>query len=167
MAIIQQKDLSKIKTWHPDKMIVYASGSFDLVHAGHILFFRDCADMGGVLVVNVGSDYDIKELKGPSRPILNQHIRLYTINQLKPVDYCFIGKPMTNPENPLLGMEEIFRDLRPDIYVINPDAFDIPFRKRVSADFGVKLVILARTCPPEFEAISTSNIIEKIQRLPH
>ena len=43
--------------------IVFCSGSFDLVHAGHVLFFEDCKKIGEILVVGVGGDAIIKKTK--------------------------------------------------------------------------------------------------------
>src|SRR3989338_1824789 len=47
--------------------------------------------------------------------------------------------------------------------ILNEDAFDIPYRRKAAKKYGVKLVILPRSCPKEFEEISTSKIIEKIK----
>src|SRR3989344_6331411 len=101
MAIISQEDLSKIRKRHHRQKIVFCSGTFDLTHAGHILFLEDCKAQGDILVVGVGHDNDIRMIKGPSRPILSGWIRLYTISQLKPPDYCFIPKPTPPNGNPL------------------------------------------------------------------
>lgn len=165
MVIIRYEDLSQIREAHRNQKIVYCSGTFDLTHAGHILFFEDCKKLGDVLIVNVGPDYDIGINKGAGRPILNEHIRLFTISRLKPVDYCFMGRKMQDNNEPLGPMAEIFQNLKPDIYVINEDAFDIPARKKIAVENNVPLVVLRRHCPPEFESISTSEIIRKIKQL--
>jgi len=164
MAVINVGDLSRIREKHKDKKIVFCSGSFDLTHAGHILFFEDCKKYGEILVVSVGKDSSIKKNKGEGRPIFNQHIRLKMIDSLKPVDYTYIN-PISVPGNKLHSIEHAFKNLRPDVYVINEDAFDISYRKELCAKFNVKLTILPRYCPEEFEGISTSKIIEKIKNL--
>ncbi len=166
MAIIRYEDLSQIRETHRNQKIVYCSGTFDLTHAGHILFFEDCKKLGDILVVSVGSDYDIGVNKGTGRPILNEHIRLFTISRLKPVDYCFIGRKMRDNNNPLESMAEIFQDLKPDIYIINEDAFDILTRRKLAAENNVPLVVLQRHCPPKFDNISTTKLIQKIKQLP-
>ena len=164
MAIININDLKNIREEHKDKKIVFCSGSFDLTHAGHILFFEDCKKQGDILVVAVGKDSSIKDNKGDKRPILNEHIRLKTIDSLKPVDYCYID-PISMSGNKLYTIERAFENLKPDIYTINEDAFDIPYRKELSEKYGVKLIILPRICPLEFDGISTSKIIQKIKNL--
>lgn len=163
--IITHDDLPKIREQYKDKKIAFCSGAFDLTHAGHILFFEDCKKHGDVLVVCLGTDALTANVKGSGRPVLNQHIRLKTVASLKPVDYCYVDSaPLDQP--PLTLLDMTFARLRPDVYVINEDASDIPYRREVSRRFGVELVILPRWCPPEFEDISTTKIIEKIKRLP-
>lgn len=164
MTIINVEDLSKIREKYKNKKIVFCSGSFDLTHAGHVLFFEDCKKYGEILIVSVGKDSSIKKNKGEGRPIFNEYIRLKMIDSLKPVDYVYIN-PISVPGNKLYSIEHALENLKPDVYVINEDAFDIPYRKELCAKFNVKLTILPRYCPEEFEGISTSKIIEKIKNL--
>lgn len=154
--------LHKIREQHQGKKIVFSSGTFDLPHAGHVLFLEDCKSLGDVLVVGVGSDAITRARKGTDRPILNEQVRLKTISAFKPVDYCFLDNSSSD-EKPLNFITEVFEHLKPDFYVINEDAFDIPYRQQLSKNYKVKLVILKRSCPPEFENISTNKIIEKIR----
>ncbi len=162
--IINFEDLSKIRNENINKKIVFCSGSFDITHVGHIIFFEECNKYGNILIVGVGSDKMLRYHKGGNRPILNEHIRLKTIDSFKCVDYSFIDSVST-PDEPLILLRCVFESLKPDFYLINDDAFDIPYRERVCEEFKVKLIILKRWCPPEFEDISTSKIIEKIKNL--
>lgn len=162
--IINVEDLSAIRETHKNKKIVYCSGSFDLVHAGHILFFEDCKKHGDILVVAVGKDSSIRNSRGEGRPIFNEHIRLKMVDSLKPVDYAYIN-PISMLGNKLYTIEHAFQNLKPDVYVINEDAFDRNHREELARRFRIELIILPRFCPPEFEDISTSNIIKKIKEL--
>lgn len=164
MAIVTKKYFSKIRKNYSDKVIVYCDGSFDLTHAGHILFFDECKSRGDLLVVGVGSDFDIRKYKGKTRPILNQYIRLKTVDSFKPVDYCFLNK-LPNQKNLLSQLEVNFKTLKPHIYVVNEDAFNVEYRRKVADKYNVKLVVAKRTCPLSFEAISTTKIIDKIKNL--
>ncbi len=161
MAIITKKDFPKIRKENSGKKIVYCDGSFDLPHAGHILFFEDCKRLGDMLIVGIGTDKGIKKRKGEERPVLNQDIRMKTVDSFKPVDFTFLNK-LPNHKNLLSQLDVCFNMLKPDFYVVNEDAFDIAYRKKISKKYNVKLVVLKRTCPPEFESISTSKIINKI-----
>lgn len=162
MAVIHYTELSKLKERYQDKIIVLCSGTFDLTHAGHVLFLEDCKAQGDVLVVVVGDDESTKEVKGVERPILNQHVRLKMVSALRTVDYCLVGPPPPR-DQPLAFMEYVFENLRPNKYVINDDAFDMNARHEFAKKYGMELVVLNRTCPDEFDQISTSRIIEKIK----
>lgn len=162
--MVEIENLSELREKYKDKKIVFCSGSFDLTHAGHVIFFEDCKNLGDILVVSVGSDALIKARKGESRPILDEHIRLKMIDSLRVVDYTLI-EPLSDNENTLIGLETNLGNLKPDIYVINEDASDIEYRKSLCERFGIKLVIFKRHCPKDFDDISTTKIIKKIKSL--
>lgn len=165
MAKIEFKDLADIREKHKGEKIVFSSGCFDLTHAGHVLFFEDCKRHGDILVVMVGADKVVKRDKDESRPILNEHLRLKIVDSLKPVDYALTDELVPADKHPLHYIDMVFEKLRPDVYVINDDAFEIPYREALTKRHGAKLMILKRTCPDEFEKVSTSNIIKKIKEL--
>ena len=162
--IITYQDLSKIREEFSGKRIVFCSGSFDIPHAGHVLFLEDCKKNGDILVVAVGSDAILRKSRGNERPVLNEHIRIKTIDSFKPVDFSLLDKN-SGDDYSLSFIETVFKELRPDIYVINQDAYDIDFRKKLSEKFNVELIILERLCPQEFEEISATKIINKIKKI--
>jgi cytidyltransferase-like protein len=159
--IINFDELDKIRL-NKHKKIVLCSGSFDLTHAGHVLFLEDCKKHGDILVVMVGKDEHVKEHK--RSPILNEHVRIKLIDSLKPVDYCFFSEELdeTLPIS-VSEMPSVLNKLRPDKWIINEDAKDQELRQKLSEKYGPELVILRRWCPEEFNNISTSQIIKKIQ----
>lgn len=165
MTVITYKDLPKIREKHKDSKIVVCSGSFDIIHAGHILFFEDCKKFGDFLVTVVAGDEILKKIKGPQRPIITQAARIKHLDSLKPIDYTVLDDFSQNYDNPLYAIEYAIELLKPDVYVINKDAFDIPSRKKFCKKLGTRLELLSRTCPKNFEGISTSKIINKIRSL--
>ena len=167
MAKIQPGDLHGIREKHRDKKIVFVSGGFDLTHAGHVLFFEDAKQFGDILVAMIGSDAVQKRMKGNSRPILNEHLRLKMVDSIKPVDYAFLDAIPEEGAPQLAFVDFAITNLQPDFYVINDDAFDIPFRQEFMKKHpGTKMITLPRTCPPEFETVSTTSLIEKIKNTP-
>ena len=157
-----KKDLINLRNKNPDKKIVLCSGSFDLTHAGHVLFFEDCKKLGDILVVDLGSDKSIKISKGLNRPILNEHIRHKTVSSLKTVDYCFVDRTKNahKPES----LHYYFNILKPNFYIQNSDAKRLKEGQVIAKQDNVKMVILARTCPKEFDSISTTKILDKIKK---
>lgn len=156
-------DLPKLRATNRDKKIVFVSGCFDLTHAGHVLFFEDCKKHGDILIVGVGSDLIISKNKGPDRPVMNEHMRLKIIDSLKPVDYTVLDDN-TYSSHSLAFVEHVLENLRPDIYAVNDDAFDLEKRVSMSNEYGINLVVLKRWCPTEYGNISTTSLIEKIKR---
>ena len=55
------------------------------------------------------------------------------------------------------------KTLKPDVYAVNEDGFQMNKRKEIAQNLGIQLKILERHCPPEFENISTTKIIEKVK----
>src|SRR3954449_11974547 len=48
--------------------IVLTSGSFDLIHLGHVKYLARAKELGDILVVGVDSDAKIRRRKGDDRP---------------------------------------------------------------------------------------------------
>lgn len=162
MIIKFPTDLKKVMREQKGKKIVYATGCFDLTHAGHVLFLEDCKSLGDILIVQVASDISIGSIKGKNRPVFNENIRLKMVDSFKPVDYCFLDG-VDDFSGSLKVQEKVFKDLKPDFYVINNDASNIDSRKKLTEKYSIQMVILKRQCPPEYENISTTKIIEKIK----
>src|SRR3954452_10358149 len=58
------------------KRIVLKSGSFDLIHLGHVKYLAKAKELGDVLVVGVDSDRKIRQRKGDDRPLALEQERL-------------------------------------------------------------------------------------------
>lgn len=157
MILDKYCDLKEIRKIYSD--IIYASGTFDIIHAGHVLFFEAAKELGDILVVSTPEDHAVRSIRGEGRPIQNQYLRSKMIDSLKPIGYCFINKI-----HELEELDIIFENLQPKIYVVNDDAFDIKEREKYTKRHNVELRILKRECPPEFDKITTSKIIERIKR---
>lgn len=163
MAIVTHEQFKNIRKKHKDNVLVYVSGTFDLLHANHIIFFEKAKQLGNCLIVGVGPDTDVKKNKKGTLPILNQDIRLKMVDSLRMVDYCFLGKKMLKKGNPQTRVIEIFKQLRPNIYYLNNDASDIDFRKKVCQEYGVKMIISKPS--KKYEGLTTSKIIAKIKNI--
>lgn len=165
MAVIKFEDLKNIREKHKEQKIVFCSGCFDITHAGHVLFFEDCKKYGDILVIMVGCDAVIKRDKNEKRPVINEHLRMKMIDSLKPVDYTMLDYILPNPPHSLHIIDLVIGELKPDAYVINKDAWDIPFREGFTKKHNVPLIILDRTAPPEYDGVSTTKIIEKVRSI--
>ena len=75
--------LQKIKK--NNNKIVLCHGVFDLLHFGHINYFREAKKLGDTVIVSLTSDKFV--LKGPGRPHFNFKNRAKVISELSSVDY--------------------------------------------------------------------------------
>ena len=64
------------------KKVVALSGSFDILHSGHIQSLKEAKTQGDILIVLLNSDKSIKEYKGPARPINPQKERALVLAAL-------------------------------------------------------------------------------------
>ena len=66
-----------------------ASGVFDILHLGHVHYFKESKSFGDYLVVVIASDYTAK--KHGKELIFNERERSALISELKIVDEVMIG----------------------------------------------------------------------------
>ena len=93
--------------------IVFTNGCFDVLHRGHIEYLRFCKSRGNIVVLGLNSDSSVRRLKGPERPINNQHDRAAVLAALESVDYITIF----DEPDPL----NIIMQVRPDVLVKGAD----------------------------------------------
>lgn len=115
---------------------VLVSGCYDLLHSGHIEFFREAASYGD-LYVALGSDQTIYDLKC-RLPINNEVERQFMVKAISYVKEAFISKG-----SGLLDFETEFRLIKPDYLIVNEDG-DLPEKRQLCDELGVDYVILKR-----------------------
>ena len=152
--IITSGDLASVRKEHAAEKLVLTSGTFDMLHAGHLDYIEAVKKYGGVLVVLLSGDNRVKARKGESRPIIREDERARMLDSLKIVDYVFIDPSKLRPDETDPVHSEILKDLQPDYYVTDgpdPRFFDIMPKE--------KFVILERMHAEP----STTDIISRIQ----
>src|ERR1700712_4209677 len=93
---------------------VFVSGSFDMLHSGHIAFLEEAATYGD-LYVALGSDATIYELKG-RLPVTHEDERLFTMQALRCVTKAFISSG-----SGMLDFEQELRQIKPELFIVNED----------------------------------------------
>ena len=63
------------------------NGCFDILHAGHVAYLAQAAELGDRLIVAVNSDDSVKRLKGEDRPINSLMQRMAVLSALESVDW--------------------------------------------------------------------------------
>jgi FAD synthetase len=90
---------------------VMATGTFDLLHMGHIYYLREAKKLGDTLVVVVATDATVRKLKHD--PITPQDTRVSLIRELKMVDEAYLGYED--------DMYQIVSEIKPDIIALGFD----------------------------------------------
>jgi cytidyltransferase-like protein len=137
---------------------VMVSGCYDLLHAGHIAFFKTAAKYGE-LHVFVGQDENIRLLKGKA-PYFSQEERRYMVDAIKYVEKAYIASG-----SGMLDFEPDMKVLKPDIFVVNSDGYT-PDKKRVCEENGVELIVLERI-PEEGLPARSSSASKKEMKFPY
>ncbi|MGD9928961.1 MAG: adenylyltransferase/cytidyltransferase family protein [Mangrovibacterium sp.] len=118
------------------KKKVFVSGCFDMLHSGHVAFFREAATHGD-LYVGLGSDQTIYNLKG-RKTINTDAERLYMVRAIRYVTDAWI-----NSGSGLMDFEEEVRQLKPDIFFVNEDGYT-PDKQKLCAEMGIELMVSKR-----------------------
>src|SRR5206468_2497961 len=135
--------------------VVLANGCFDTLHVGHIRYLEGARREGDILVVGVNVDSSVCDLKGPSRPVLDENARAQLVAALRSVDYVVL---FAEP-----NVEALLQELRPDIHAKGTDytTESVPERA-VAARLGIRVAIVGD--PKDH---STRDLLESIRKAPH
>lgn len=158
--VVTAEQLRKIRKENPSRKIVFCTGCYDILQSGHAVFFNQCKQFGDILVVGVGRDSVISQLKGPGRPVNPENNRLYLVAAMQDVDYAVLNDDHLSSGK--IDFREIMQQLMPDVFVLNEDDTGIPEKKELCMQLGVNMKFVKRIVPPELEPTSTTRIIDKI-----
>src|ERR1700684_3873633 len=95
--IITVDDLTNIATKHRGQKIVLTSGTFDLLHVGHLNYLNAVKTYGDIVVVMLSGDARTRARKGAGRPVIHEDDRAKVLDALKVVDYVFIDPSTLEP----------------------------------------------------------------------
>jgi cytidyltransferase-like protein len=132
---------------------VFVSGSFDMLHSGHIEFFREAAQYGD-LYVALGSDKTIFELKGRST-VNSEQERLFMVKAVSFVKEAFISSG-----SGILDFEAELREMKPDYFIVNADGH-ISEKRDLCCSLGIQYIILERKPHAGLDARSTTQLRQR------
>lgn len=132
------------------KKKVFVSGCYDLLHSGHVAFFKEASSYGD-LYVGIGSDATIRDLKG--RPTINsEQERLYMVKSIRYVTDAWINKG-----SGIMDFEEDLRCFKPDIFIVNEDGHS-PAKEEICAGLNIQYNVLKRIPDGGLPARSTTAL---------
>ena len=116
---------------------VFVSGCYDLLHSGHVEFFRQAAEYGD-LYVGIGSDKTIEDYKH-HKTVYSEQERLFMVRSIRYVKDAYI-----NQGSGIMDFVPTVEALKPDILVVNSDGGSEE-KRRFCEEHGIEYVVLERT----------------------
>ena len=129
---------------------VFVSGCYDMLHSGHVAFFKSASKYGD-LYVGIGSDKTIEELKH-RKTVYSERERLYMVKAIRYVKDAFI-----NPGSGMLDFVDTMDMVKPDVFVVNSDGGS-DVKRRLCTERGIEYVELERVPDDGLEARSTTSL---------
>ncbi len=130
---------------------VMVTGCFDWFHSGHVRFFEECSELGDLIVI-VGHDQNLRELKGPGHPLFSQAHRRYMVAAVR-----FVHQAVISTGHGWMDAEPEVLRLRPDMYVVNEDG-DKPVKREFCRQYGIEYVVLKRLPKPGLERRTSTHL---------
>lgn len=129
---------------------VFVSGCYDMLHSGHVAFFKEASQYGD-LYVGIGSDKTIQELKN-RKTVYSEKERLYMVKAIRYVTDAFI-----NSGSGMLDFLDTLDIVKPDVFVVNSDGGS-DVKRKLCADRGIEYIELQRMPDAGLDARSTTSL---------
>jgi cytidyltransferase-like protein len=130
---------------------VVVTGCFDWFHSGHVRFCEEAAGLGDLYVI-VGSDANVRLLKGEGHPMFSQEQRRYVMGAIRHVKQASISTG-----SGWLDADPEIRRLQPDVFAVNEDG-DKGGKREYCAKLGMEYVVLKRAPAPGLAARTSTDL---------
>lgn len=138
---------------------VFVSGCYDMLHSGHVAFFKEASQYGD-LYVGIGSDATIEQLK-KRKTVYSERERLYMVKAIRYVtDACI------NNGSGLMDFVDTVERVKPDIFVVNSDGGSAE-KREFCRQRGIEYIELERTPEAGLQARSTTDLRKESSHLPY
>ena len=136
---------------------VFVSGCYDIIHAGHVQFFREAKELGDFLTVSFASSEVLWAHKQRRSSLPDEH-KKGILEAFEMIDQVVVG----TGKEPGLDFLEDFRRLKPDVLVVTEDDQHGDLKMALCAETGAEYIVLPKT-PPQYEPVSTSQLVKWIR----
>ena len=137
---------------------VFVSGCYDLLHSGHVEFFRQASQYGD-LYVGIGSDRTIQHLKG-HKTLYSERERLFMVRAIRYVKEAYV-----NAGDGMLDFLPTLDLVHPDCLVVNEDG-DREEKRQLCRERGMEYIVLQRVPADGLDARSSTDIKRSTCQLP-
>jgi len=133
---------------------VFVSGCYDLLHSGHVEFFKEASQYGD-LYVGIGSDKTILGYKN-HKTVYSEQERLFMVKAIRYVKDAYI-----NSGSGYMDFVPTLDIVKPDIFVVNEDG-STEEKQKLCEERGIEYIVLNRVPAEGLEARSSTNL-KKVQ----
>ncbi|MDI9395454.1 MAG: FAD synthase [Euryarchaeota archaeon] len=131
---------------------VLATGTFDILHPGHVYFLAQARDLGDELFVIVARDSNVTH---KPKPIIPEEQRLEMVYALGTVDKAVLGSEK--------DIFEPLKVIRPDIIALGYDQrFEIEFLEKELSKRGLPAKVVRIPLSKECPLCSSAAIIKEV-----
>ena len=141
-----------------NKKKVFVSGCYDMLHSGHVAFFKEAAAYGD-LYVGIGSDETILHYKH-RKTVYSEQERLYMVKAIRYVKEAFI-----NAGDGIMDFVPTLDIVKPDVFVVNHDGSN-PEKEALCQKLGIEYIVLDRKPDEGLKARSTTDLRKEGSMLP-
>ena len=135
---------------------VFVSGCYDLLHSGHVEFFKQASQFGD-LYVGIGSDATYLEYKH-RKPMFPQEERLFMVRNIKAVKEAYI-----NQGSGVIDFLPTLDIVQPDVFVVNAEGGS-DAKRQLCEERGIQYIELQRTPAEGLQARSSSSLKAAMQQ---
>ncbi len=115
---------------------VFVSGCYDLLHSGHVEFFRQASQYGD-LYVGIGSDKTILGYKN-HKTVYSEQERLFMVKSIRYVKDAYI-----NAGDGVMDFVPTLDIVKPDVFVVNSDGGSDD-KRMICEQKGIEYIVLER-----------------------
>lgn len=140
---------------------VFVSGAFNVLHAGHIQFFRDARALGDYLIVSF-PPADLLWRLYDKKSVLEDADKLALLNSIDLIDEVILS----TDEDKDLSFKSAFMQSKPDVLVVTTDDLYTEAKRKLCEECGVEFVVLEKTVPAGHQS-SCTQVVERIKAPAH
>ncbi|AKB28525.1 FMN adenylyltransferase, type 3 archaeal [Methanosarcina siciliae T4/M] len=131
---------------------VLATGTFDILHPGHVYFLSQARALGDELFVIIARDSNVTH---KPKPIIPEEQRLEMVDALRTVDKAILGSEK--------DIFEPLKEIRPDIIALGYDQhFEIELLEKELTKRGLPAKVVRIPLSKECPLCSTGAIIKEV-----
>lgn len=140
---------------------VFVSGCYDVLHAGHIRFFKAARAHGDHLTVCFASD-PVLMLAKKRKPSMSEASKQMILQSLKGVDMVVKSSDL----DPIFDFKTHLEKMKPDVLVVTDDDGHLEAKRALCEKHGIRLATVPRQFSEDGSTTAILSSIKNIEKVP-